>query len=122
MGGQVLARVLSWSFNRGLISANPCERGGRIGLRRGWDARNKRRQFGAIWQMPGNLRKRTTAWWYRKDSKHQPDRYGSNDSLSPRLARDPSMTIAAQLLHEDCRRKDWTSPLTRASLPSTLRE
>jgi DnaJ-class molecular chaperone len=29
---------------------------------------------------------------------------------------------AAQLLHEDCCRKDWTSPVTRASLPSTLRE
>jgi integrase len=26
----VLARVLSWSMNRGLISANPCERGGRL--------------------------------------------------------------------------------------------
>ena len=26
----VLARVLSWSFNRGLIAANPCERGGRL--------------------------------------------------------------------------------------------
>jgi integrase len=26
----VLARVLSWSFGRGLISANPCERGGRL--------------------------------------------------------------------------------------------
>jgi integrase len=26
----VLARVLSWSFNRGLIGANPCERGGRL--------------------------------------------------------------------------------------------
>ena len=26
----VLARVLSWSLNRGLIAANPCERGGRL--------------------------------------------------------------------------------------------
>jgi integrase len=26
----VLARVLSWSFNRGLVNANPCERGGRL--------------------------------------------------------------------------------------------
>jgi integrase len=26
----VLARVLSWSFNRGLIAVNPCERGGRL--------------------------------------------------------------------------------------------
>jgi len=26
----VLARILSWSLNRGLISANPCERGGRL--------------------------------------------------------------------------------------------
>jgi integrase len=26
----VLARVLSWSLNRGLISANPCEHGGRL--------------------------------------------------------------------------------------------
>lgn len=26
----VLARVLSWAFNRGLIAANPCEKGGRI--------------------------------------------------------------------------------------------
>ena len=26
----VLARVLSWSCNRGLISSNPCERGGRL--------------------------------------------------------------------------------------------
>ncbi len=26
----VLARVLSWSFNRGLIGTNPCERGGRL--------------------------------------------------------------------------------------------
>ena len=26
----VLARVLSWSLNRGLIGANPCERGGRL--------------------------------------------------------------------------------------------
>lgn len=26
----VLARVLSWSFNRGLVTANPCERGGRL--------------------------------------------------------------------------------------------
>jgi integrase len=26
----VLARVLSWSVNRGLIAANPCERGGRL--------------------------------------------------------------------------------------------
>ena len=26
----VLARVLSWSWNRGLISNNPCERGGRL--------------------------------------------------------------------------------------------
>jgi integrase len=26
----VLARVLSWSLNRGLISTNPCERGGRL--------------------------------------------------------------------------------------------
>jgi integrase len=26
----VLARVLSWSFNRGLVVANPCERGGRL--------------------------------------------------------------------------------------------
>ena len=26
----VLARVLSWSMNRGLIAANPCERGGRL--------------------------------------------------------------------------------------------
>jgi integrase len=26
----VLARVLSWSCNRGLIAANPCERGGRL--------------------------------------------------------------------------------------------
>jgi integrase len=26
----VLARVLSWSLNRGLIDANPCERGGRL--------------------------------------------------------------------------------------------
>jgi integrase len=26
----VLARVFSWSFNRGLVNANPCERGGRL--------------------------------------------------------------------------------------------
>jgi integrase len=26
----VLARVLSWGFDRGLVSANPCERGGRL--------------------------------------------------------------------------------------------
>lgn len=26
----VLARVLSWSLNRGLVAANPCERGGRL--------------------------------------------------------------------------------------------
>lgn len=26
----VLARLLSWSFNRGLVVANPCERGGRL--------------------------------------------------------------------------------------------
>lgn len=26
----VLARVLSWAVNRGLVSANPCERGGRL--------------------------------------------------------------------------------------------
>ena len=26
----VLARALSWSFNRGLVAANPCERGGRF--------------------------------------------------------------------------------------------
>ena len=26
----VLARVLSWSFNRGLVAANPCEHGGRL--------------------------------------------------------------------------------------------
>jgi integrase len=26
----VLARILSWSFNRGLVAANPCERGGRL--------------------------------------------------------------------------------------------
>ena len=26
----VLARSLSWSFNRGLVAANPCERGGRL--------------------------------------------------------------------------------------------
>ena len=26
----VLARVLSWSLNRGLVSTNPCERGGRL--------------------------------------------------------------------------------------------
>jgi integrase len=26
----VLARTLSWSFNRGLVAANPCERGGRL--------------------------------------------------------------------------------------------
>ena len=26
----VLARVLSWSLNRGLIGTNPCERGGRL--------------------------------------------------------------------------------------------
>ena len=26
----VLARVLSWSFNRGLVAANPCERSGRL--------------------------------------------------------------------------------------------
>jgi len=27
---QVLARVLSWALDRGLVAANPCERGGRI--------------------------------------------------------------------------------------------
>jgi len=26
----VLARVLSWGFNRGIVAANPCERGGRL--------------------------------------------------------------------------------------------
>jgi hypothetical protein len=26
----VLARILSWALNRGLISANPCEKGGRL--------------------------------------------------------------------------------------------
>jgi integrase len=26
----VLARTLSWSYNRGLVAANPCERGGRL--------------------------------------------------------------------------------------------
>ena len=35
----VLARVLSWSFNRGLVAANPCERGGR--LYRGGDRAEK---------------------------------------------------------------------------------
>ena len=29
-GWTVLARVLSWSFDRGLVAANPCERGGRL--------------------------------------------------------------------------------------------
>src|SRR4029453_7438303 len=27
---QVLARILSWGHNRGLVSANPCARGGRL--------------------------------------------------------------------------------------------
>src|SRR5260370_4160778 len=27
---QVLARILSWAHNRGLVSANPCARGGRV--------------------------------------------------------------------------------------------
>ncbi|WP_342587589.1 site-specific integrase [Pararhizobium arenae] len=29
-GWQVLARILSWAHGRGLISANPCEKGGRL--------------------------------------------------------------------------------------------
>lgn len=29
-GWQVLARILSWAYGRGLVSANPCERGGRL--------------------------------------------------------------------------------------------
>lgn len=29
-GWQVLARILSWSHGRGLVSANPCEKGGRL--------------------------------------------------------------------------------------------
>jgi hypothetical protein len=29
-GWVVLARVLSWALNRGLVAANPCERGGRL--------------------------------------------------------------------------------------------
>ena len=29
-GWQVLARVLSWAHGRGLVTANPCERGGRV--------------------------------------------------------------------------------------------
>jgi integrase len=27
---QILARILSWALNRGLVAANPCERGGRL--------------------------------------------------------------------------------------------
>ena len=48
----VLARVLSWSVNRGLIGTNPCERGGR--LYRGGDARREdldRRRRG---RLPGS--------------------------------------------------------------------
>jgi integrase len=30
MRGQSSARVFSWSFDRGLVAANPCERGGRL--------------------------------------------------------------------------------------------
>ena len=30
MRGRVLARVLSWSLDRGLVLANPCARGGRL--------------------------------------------------------------------------------------------
>ncbi|RJG45592.1 tyrosine-type recombinase/integrase [Mesorhizobium sp. DCY119] len=29
-GWQVLARILSWAYGRGLVSANPCEKGGRL--------------------------------------------------------------------------------------------
>ena len=29
-GWQVLARILSWAHGRGLVAANPCERGGRV--------------------------------------------------------------------------------------------
>ncbi|GES43136.1 integrase [Rhizobium dioscoreae] len=29
-GWQVLARILSWAHGRGLVSANPCEKGGRV--------------------------------------------------------------------------------------------
>lgn len=29
-GWSVLARILSWALDRGLVDANPCERGGRI--------------------------------------------------------------------------------------------
>jgi len=29
-GWTVLARILSWAFDRGLVDANPCERGGRL--------------------------------------------------------------------------------------------
>lgn len=29
-GWQVLARILSWAHGRGLVSANPCEKGGRL--------------------------------------------------------------------------------------------
>jgi len=29
-GWQVLARILSWAHGRGLVAANPCEKGGRL--------------------------------------------------------------------------------------------
>lgn len=29
-GWQVLARILSWAYGRGLVGANPCEKGGRV--------------------------------------------------------------------------------------------
>jgi hypothetical protein len=37
-----------------------------------------------------------------------------------RLFPDHSMIVAAQLSQQDYRRNDWTSAVTRASLPMTL--
>ena len=47
------------------------------------------RQFGPIRESPGNLCKRSTAWWAREDSNLQPDRYDgafqSSDAERPLL-------------------------------------
>ena len=47
-----------------------------IGLCRDSNPSGRARQFAAIRQPQGNLRKRPTAWWARGDSNLQPDRYG----------------------------------------------
>jgi hypothetical protein len=47
----------------------------RIGLSGDRTATAKPGQLGAIRRLPGNLQVRGTAWWSRKDSNYQPDRY-----------------------------------------------